>query len=144
MNVAVKKTKLVLVAVAAIVGVTAFVPVSASAAERLVKEVLKSQAGWEVDKTKEKAGAPHEERNLCAIVSEDECAFGAVGGEPGGFQYPVGVAVGTASGYEAYVAGRVSGGVQVLTATGEFVRMFGREVDKTTKADLHSRIVRRV
>jgi hypothetical protein len=67
-------------------------PMSAMAAEAPVKEVLKSRFGWEVDKTTK--------ANVCTVSSGDECQPGAPSDQPGGFQYPVGVAVGTVSGYQ--------------------------------------------
>jgi NHL repeat len=51
-----------------------------------------------------------------------------------GFQYPESVAF--APGGNIYVADRGNTRVQELTATGEFVLMFGKEVNETTKGDI--------
>jgi NHL repeat len=51
-----------------------------------------------------------------------------------GFQYPESVAVSPSG--NIYVADRGNHRVQELTATGEFVLMFGKEVNETTKGDI--------
>lgn len=113
---------------------------TAQAAEPPVKEIFTSHIGWDVNKTKEQAGAPQPERNLCTVLSKDECQFGAESSEPGGFLYPLGVAV---NNYPAspehgdlYVADNANRRVQVLTAAGAFVLMFGEQVNETTGGNI--------
>jgi hypothetical protein len=92
----------------------------AGAAERPVKEIVSSHIGWEVDKT---TGG-----KACTVVSGDECQPGKASGQPGGFEYPEGVA--SAPNGHVYVADRGNNRVQEFTATGELVLMFGRKVNK--------------
>lgn len=60
----------------------------------------------------------------------------SIGGAPWGFSYPVSVASGSAPEHYLYVADRSNGRIQVFTAQGVFVSMFGWEVDKSTKGNV--------
>jgi NHL repeat len=110
-------TALVLV----LIGATA-----ADAATAPIKEVLASHIGWEVDKTTK--------GDICTVASGDECQFGKSSGEPGGFYNAKGIAV--AANGNVYVADWTNNRVQELTSAGQFVLMFGREVNETTKGDV--------
>jgi NHL repeat len=90
-----------------------------------IKEIVSAHFGWEVDK---KTNA-----RICTVASEDECQPGRESGQPGGFHYPKGVAGASALGGtdgNVYVADRGNHRVQELTATGQFVLMFGKKVNK--------------
>jgi hypothetical protein len=97
----------------------------AMAAKAPIKEIVSAHFGWEVDnKTNAK---------ICTVASEDECQPGKESGQPGGFHYPEGVAGASAlggTGGNVYVADRANHRVQELTATGQFVLMFGKKVNK--------------
>jgi NHL repeat len=104
----------------------------AQAAQAPIKQVLSSRIGWEVDKTTK--------GNVCAVASGDVCQPGVASTEPGGFAGGGGIAVQTdptsPDHGDLYVADPPSDRVQELSAAGRFVRMFGWEVDKTTKANI--------
>ena len=104
----------------------------AQAATPPVKLVLASHFGSEVNQTTKD--------NLCTVASHDVCQPGKESSEPGGFAFPGSVAVQTdptspGSG-DVYVVDTANERVQELTPSGEFVLMFGREVNETTKGDL--------
>lgn len=91
------------------------------------KFVLSAQFGSRVD---QRTGA-----NICTVASKDTCQPGVEGSEPDGFSYPVSVAVNNdpASPFsgDVYVADEANHRVQVLSATGVFVSVFGWEVNQT-------------
>jgi hypothetical protein len=91
------------------------------------KFVLSAQFGSHIDQT---TGA-----NICTVASKDTCQPGVEGSEPGGFSYPLSVAVNndpaSPSAGDVYVADEANHRVQVLSATGVFVSMFGWEVNQT-------------
>ena len=71
--------------------------------------------------------------NVC-LVSEASCGEGEQSEQPGGFSYPGSVAV--AKDGNVYVSGGgESGRVEEFTADGEFVLMFGWNVNRTKKAN---------
>lgn len=90
------------------------------------KFTFASSFGWEVNKT---TGG-----SVCTVASKNECQPGRESPEPGGFSFPVSVAV--APDGNVYVADQGNNRIQELTATGEFVLMFGWKVDKTTGANI--------
>jgi hypothetical protein len=92
---------------------------SAQAATAPIKEIISSHIGWEVDATT-KGG-------ICTVESKNTCQRGKESSQPGGFIFPKGIA-GTPSG-NVYVADTNNDRVQELTAAGQFVLMFGREVN---------------
>ncbi len=71
--------------------------------------------------------------DVCTLASKDECQQGAESSEPGGFFDPAGVAVDndpSSPSYEhVYVADKNNHRVDELTPAGEFVSMFGQEVN---------------
>lgn len=95
---------------------------SAHAATEPTKFVPSLRFGEKVDKS---TGA-----NTC-LVSEASCGEGLESEQPGGFSYPPSVAV--AKDGNVYVAddGGENRRIQELTANGEFVLMFGWDVNKT-------------
>ena len=122
----------VVLALALIVGavtITLVFPVAVFAAEEIpVKEVLTSHIGWEVDKTALIKGPPPGP-SVCTIESHEECQPAKPSSEPVGFSSPSSVA-GAPNG-NIYVADSANQRVQELTPSGEFVLMFGREVNET-------------
>jgi hypothetical protein len=110
---------------------------TAAAAPVPNKYVLSGYFGRNVDKTKvETPGSTQQERDVCTVASKHECQRGlrAFGGEAGGFFFPTGIAVNndpSSSSYEhIYVDDRINRRVEELTAGGQFVSMFGQEVNK--------------
>jgi hypothetical protein len=92
-----------------------------------VKLVLSSRIGSEVDKT---TGG-----KICTTESKDECQPAKRSHEAGGFEFPEGIGVNTNPAGphqgDVYVADRSNNRVQELSPTGEFVAMFGWEVNET-------------
>jgi hypothetical protein len=93
-----------------------------------IKEVLTRHIGWEVDATTK--------GDVCTVESGDTCQPGVESSEPGGFSYPLSVAANNDAADIAhhghlYVADSVNHRIQELTATGQFVAMFGWDVNKT-------------
>lgn len=95
---------------------------AAGAAEAPVKPILSNHIGWEVN--------PITKENVCKA----ECQSAVASGEPGGFEFPESVAVAPSG--NVYVAEFGDARVQKLTADGEFVSLFGKEVNETTKGDV--------
>jgi hypothetical protein len=96
---------------------------AAGAAPLPNKFLLASRIGWEVDKTT--SG-----EKVCTVSSGDGCQAAVASGEPGGFQYPEGVAA--ASDGHVYVAdGAENHRVDELDENGAFVLMFGWNVNRT-------------
>jgi hypothetical protein len=104
----------------------------ARAATPPIKEILSSHIGWEANATTK--------ANICTVQSQNTCQKAKPSTQPGGFQYPKGVAVdGDVSGSrygDVYVADSGNHRVQVLSPTGEFVGMFGTDVNETNGADI--------
>jgi hypothetical protein len=96
-----------------------------AATEAPVKEILSSHIGWETDKTTK--------GKICTTESKHECQPGIPSSQPGGFEFPKGIAV--ATGGNVYVGDTNNQRVQELTQTGEFVSMFGKNVNSTTGGD---------
>ena len=107
---------------------------SALAAAPPVKLVLSSRFGREVNLTEVNAKAGPALEDVCTVESGDVCQEAREGSIAGAFAFAEGVA--GAAGGNVYVADNGNGRVQELTSTGEFVLMFGREVDATTKGDI--------
>jgi hypothetical protein len=89
----------------------------AQAAVAPVKEIFSSHLGWEVNET----GG-----NLC--LASEKCRPGEFSGKPGGFEYVQDVA-GAPDG-NIYVVDDGNHRVQEFTAAGEFVLMFGKDVNR--------------
>lgn len=127
MNIATVKIRLVAVVV---VGVVALVAATGAHAAAPIKQVLSYHFGWEVDKLTKEA--------ICA--AEAECQAGKESEEPGGFQNPTDVAVGSPEGGEdIFVADTPNQRVQELTPAGKFVLMLGREVNATKTAAIKAK-----
>lgn len=105
----------------ALTGTILTLPAVARAAEAPVKEVISSHLGWEADTITK--------GDICTIASQHECQPGKRSTQPGGFEYPETLA-GAPNG-NIYIADRGNHRVQELTATGQFVLMFGWDVNKT-------------
>ncbi|MCL2770671.1 MAG: NHL repeat-containing protein, partial [Solirubrobacterales bacterium] len=96
---------------------------------------LISQFGGDVNRTQveAKGGPPLED--LCTAESGNLCQVGVRGAAAGSFAFSRGIAVNEANG-DVYVADQSNNRVQEFGATGQFIRMFGGEVDETTKGDI--------
>lgn len=107
-------------------------PAIARAAGAPVKLELASRYGFKVNASTE--------GNICNIEPGVSCRAAEASALPGGFTFPSGAAVDNdpaSPDYgDVYVADTVNHRVQELTASGAFVRMFGREVNATTKGDV--------
>jgi hypothetical protein len=99
-----------------------------------VKEVLSSHFGREVNLTQVMAKGGPALEDICTVESKDECQTGSPSSIAGGFEYAEAVA-GAPNG-NVYVADAGNARVQELTAAGEFILMFGKEVDKSTGEDV--------
>lgn len=110
-------------AIAAILSMALAAVAQAAAPVKLVPSV---HLGWEVNKTTKGA--------VCTVASGDECQPASVSAKPGGFEYVYGAVV--APDGKVYVADNGNRRVQELSATGAFVLMFGRKVNRTKTAEL--------
>jgi len=97
-------------------------PVAGFAAEAPVKEVIASHFGSEVDAVT-KGG-------ICTVESGHTCQFAVPSAGPGSFDSAQGVAI--AKNGDIYVADENNNRIDELTPTGEFVQMFGADVNETT------------
>jgi hypothetical protein len=120
MRIARKQNLLASPALVAALGIVLASAGSARGALPPVKLVLTSRIGWEVN-TLSKG-------DLCLVASE-ACKEGVPSGKAGGFEHPENVGGGAAGG-NVYVADRANQRIQELSATGEFVAMFGKNVNK--------------
>jgi hypothetical protein len=102
---------------------------AAQAAAPPIKLVLASHFGREVNLTEVSAKGGAALEDICTVESKDECQPGKPSGLPGGFESLQSVA-GTLGG-NVYVADTNNHRVQELTSNGEFVLMFGKEVNLT-------------
>lgn len=99
------------------------------------KIVFTGEFGREVNLTEfdAHAGLSPELEDVCTIASGDQCQVGKKAKNiQGGFEFPEGVAAGPGPTNYVYVADKVNNRVQVFTATGAFVEMFGWKVNATT------------
>ncbi len=106
---------------------------SAPAVAAPIKLVPKSRFGRQVNVTATAAKAGPALEDAC-VESKEACQAGEKSSVPGGFEYAEGVA-GTATG-DIYVADGGNHRIQELTASGQFVLMFGKDVDETTGGDI--------
>jgi chitodextrinase len=116
--------------IATLAGVTA-----AQAAVPPVKLFLSSHFGREVNLTEVGAKGGPSLEDVCTVQSKDECQPGNASSIPGGFNFPSSVAVDNAvtkpSYGNIYVADLFNQRMDELTPSGEFVLMFGKEVNET-------------
>ncbi len=124
-----KRIKRMLLLVAAIAAVVPAAGATvAQAAPVASKFVFSSHFGWDVNKT---TGG-----DICTVASKDECQFPQGSSEPGGFEDAESVAVDndpeSPDDGDVYVADVANDRVQEFTASGEFVLMFGKDVNETT------------
>lgn len=90
-----------------------------------------STFGWNVNATKDKEpAATQAEKDICTAASGDACTAGVEGSAAGQFREPESIAVDPSAG-NVYVLDLKNYRVQEFTPTGEFVLMFGREVNET-------------
>ncbi len=95
-------------------------PTHALASEPPIKEIVSAHIGFEVHALTK--------GNLCTVVSGNECQPGKQSGKAGGFSSARGIA-GAPNG-NVYVADSSNHRVQEFTATGQFVLMWGKKVNK--------------
>jgi hypothetical protein len=114
------RTKLLLLLLLAVV--VPLVCAGSASAEGPVKLILSSHIGWEVNAITK------------GTVCKTECQRGTASGEPGGFEFPMSVAVAPTG--SIYIAESGNDRVQELAAGGEFISMFGKEVNESTKGDV--------
>jgi hypothetical protein len=121
----------------AVLATLVLMPTVAGAAEAPVKENLSTNVGWEVDKTIGGAAG-----KICTVASGHECQPGKPSSEPGGFTEPLGLGVNNDSAspsyHHLYVMDFINHRIQELDEAGEFISMFGWEVDRT-KVELRHR-----
>jgi hypothetical protein len=113
---------------------TLAVAASARAATLPIKLIPTNHFGHQVNLTETNAKAGPAFEDVCSIQSKDECQPGTATSTAGSFAYPSSVA--SAPNGNVYVVDTGNARVQELTATGEFVSMFGKEVNATTKGDI--------
>jgi hypothetical protein len=105
-----------------------------------VKLIVTNHFGREVNLTEVDKHAGGSLENICTVSSGDICQEGKESTAPGGFDYPEGVAINddpTSPQYQrVYVADTANNRVQELTPAGQFVSMFGREVNETKTTEL--------
>lgn len=108
---------------------TLAISAGAQAAGAPVKLVLANQFGREVNLTQTKLKSGPALEDLCTTTSGDTCQPGTASTIAGGFTYPESVA-GAPDG-NIFVADKGNARIQELTASGEFVLMFGKNVNPT-------------
>jgi DNA-binding beta-propeller fold protein YncE len=128
MSVGAATLSLGLAATAAVICALASAATAIAAGNAPVKQVIVSHIGREADQTT-KGG-------ICTVSSGDVCQHAKVGSEAGAFEFTKSVAGGPAPEGNVYVADGGNNRVQELTASGEFVLMFGRHVNATTGGDV--------
>ncbi len=99
-----------------------WLPIEGAAASTATGLKSSAHIGWDANKT---TGA-----NVCTVVSYDECKVSMQSTNAGGFDYPHSVAADPRTGI-IYVAEADSARIQELTSGGEFVSMFGWDVNGT-------------
>jgi hypothetical protein len=128
-----KRKRLKMVLPFVVVTIAVFVSVTGTQAAP-VKEIVSSYFGREVNLTEVIAHGGPEVEDVCTVESKDICQSGKESAIPGGFQYTESVTV--APNGNVYVADRGNRRIQEFTAAGEFVLMFGQEVNETTRGNL--------
>jgi hypothetical protein len=112
----------------AIIATTAVLAAAAGAqAAAPVKLTVARQFGDEVNVTE--AGKGPELEDVCTVASKDKCRPGTAGSAPGDFQLAEGVAVAPSG--DVYVVDKNNERVDEFNASGQFVLMFGWDVNKT-------------
>lgn len=117
----------VIPSLAALTIIAVFAGTSGAQAAPPVKLTLASQFGQEVNVTE--AGKGAELEDICTVASKDLCKLGLQSPEPGGFLYPEGVAVAPSG--DVYVVDAGNKRIQEFSASGQFLLMFGWDVNKT-------------
>ncbi len=92
-----------------------------------IKEIVNSRIGWEAD---ELTKGP-----VCSTTSGDKCKTAVLSSEAGGFSGVFGVAGGRAPEGHVYAVDSNNHRVQELAADGQFIAMFGKEVN-TNKTNI--------
>ncbi|HEY3827949.1 MAG TPA: hypothetical protein VGL57_02010 [Solirubrobacteraceae bacterium] len=127
MNIITYRTALSLVSIVALTLILAATTAGLAGAATPIKEVLSTRVGWEVN--------PASKGDICQVEAGTECSPGAENSQAGGFAYATGVAVDEDAGSplhgDFYITDTGNQRVQEFSATGQFVAMFGWEVNKT-------------
>ncbi len=93
--------------------------------------------GHDVNRTEVENHGGREAEDACVFGLGATCQAGTRSEEPGGFYDSNSVAIGPESnGNDIYIADAANARVQVLAPSGEFLFMFGLEVDEKTKANV--------
>jgi hypothetical protein len=108
----------------------------AQASEPPVKEILTSHFGREVNLTETNAHAGAVLEDVCTVESNDTCQPGKESSLAGGFASNGPHSVASSPNGNIYVLDDQNYRVQELTAMGEFVLMFGDDVNETTGGDV--------
>jgi hypothetical protein len=93
------------------------------------KLTLTSQFGEEVNLTQVRAKGGTALEDVCTVASKDECKLGTRSSVPGAFQLAESVAVAPSG--DVYVLDAGNKRIQEFSAGGQFVLMFGWDVNKT-------------
>jgi hypothetical protein len=109
------------------VAVALAAPAASVASEPPIKEILTSHIGWEVD--------AFTKGQICTAASLDTCQPGKESSAPGGFAHALGVGGGKTPAGHVYVADGGNSRVQELASDGEFIAMFGWNVNKTKEEE---------
>lgn len=115
-------------------GLVGLVGSDSAQAAKPVRLVLSSHIGSEVNLTEVEAKGGMSLEDVCTVASNDTCQPGSPSKDAGGLEYPESVA-GAPDG-DIYVTDKGNHRVDVFKPNGEFVLMFGAEVDGTTKEDV--------
>ena len=92
--------------------------------------------GWDVNETKEKEGAPQQERNTCTAISKNICKRGVAGGATEQISTSAySIAVDRTTG-NLYIEDYFDWRVDEYTSNGEFVLMIGKDVNQTTGGNI--------
>lgn len=121
--------------VAAIALTVVLAGASGASAAVPVKLTFTSQFGREVNLTQTEAKGGAELEDICTVASKDECKAGTESGEQSGFRSAESVAVMPTTG-DVYVADDNNARIQEFSASGQFVRTFGKEVNETNGSDI--------
>jgi hypothetical protein len=113
-----------LIAVAAVI-----VDADRAGAATPVKLTLAGQFGPQVNATEVEAGKGPELEDVCTVASKDVCQQGTGSAATGGFQFAEGVAVAPSG--DVYVVDAGNKRIDEFSASGQFVLMFGWDVNKT-------------
>jgi hypothetical protein len=118
-----------MILLAAFVAVLVVLASASGAGATPVKLTLTSQFGSEVNRTQVTAKGGPALEDVCTVASKNECQQGVESTLAGGFKLPEGVAAAPSG--DVYVVDASNKRIQEFSASGQFVLMFGWDVNKT-------------